>query len=60
MQPLKRVLGRLWRKFAVDQCRDKRERIRRERISNIKNNVRLLEAMRRWEIESGAVAYLKE
>ena len=49
---LKRILKKLWRKFIVDQCPDEKVRIRRERIDNIMLNVVLLEAMRRWKMES--------
>ena len=49
----KQVLRKFWRDFIADECPDEKERIRRERINNIMQNVVLLEAMRRWEIESG-------
>jgi hypothetical protein len=49
----KQVLKKFWRAFISDECPDEKERIRRERINNIMQNVVLLEAMRRWEIESG-------
>ena len=47
----KQVLRKFWRAFIADECPDEKERIRRERINNIMQNVVLLEAMRRWEIE---------
>ncbi len=49
---LKQTLKRFWRKHIADQCPDDKERIRRERINNIMQNVVLLEAMRRWETET--------
>ena len=49
----KQVLQKFWRNFIADECPDEKERIRRDRINNIMQNVILLEAMRRWEIESG-------
>ncbi len=49
----KQVLRKFWRAFIADECPDEKERIRRERINNIMQNVVLLEAMRRWEIKSG-------
>lgn len=49
----KQVLRKFWRAFIADECPDEKERIRRERINNVMQNVVLLEAMRRWEIESG-------
>jgi hypothetical protein len=49
----KQVLRKFWRAFIADAGPDEKERIRRERINNIMHNVVLLEAMRRWEIESG-------
>jgi len=49
---LKRILKKVWCKFIADQCPDEKERIRRERIDNIMLNVVLLEAMRRWKMES--------
>jgi hypothetical protein len=48
----KQVLRKFWRAFIADECPVEKERIRRERINNIMQNVILLEAMRRWEIES--------
>ncbi len=52
-QRLKQVLGRLWRKFVVDECpHGEAERLRRKRIDNIMHDVILLEAMRRWELEN--------
>ncbi len=48
----KEVLRKFWRHFIVDECPDEKERIRRERINNIMQSVVLLEAMRRWEIQS--------
>ena len=49
---LKQILRKFWREFIIDECPDEKERIRQERINNIMHNVVLLEAMRRWEIES--------
>ncbi len=49
---LKQVAGQVWRGFIVDECPDEKERVRQERISNIMQNVVLLEAMRRWKIET--------
>jgi hypothetical protein len=49
----KQVLRKFWRAFIADECPHEKERIRRDRINNIMQNVVLLEAMRRWEIESG-------
>ena len=49
----KQVFRKFWRAFIADECPDEKERIRRERINNIMQNVLLLEAMRRWEIGSG-------
>jgi hypothetical protein len=49
---LKRILKKVCRKFIADQCPDEKDRIRRERIDNIMLNVVLLEAMRRWKMES--------
>jgi hypothetical protein len=49
---LKQVLRKFWRSHVADECPDERERIRRERINNIMQNVVLLEAMRRWEVET--------
>ncbi len=48
----KRILRKFWREFIADECPEEEERIRRERINNIMQNVVLLEAMRRWEIET--------
>jgi hypothetical protein len=45
-------MRKFWRNFIADECPDEKERIRRERINNIMQNVVLLEAMRRWKIES--------
>src|SRR6516225_9979535 len=49
---LKQVLRIFWRNHVADECPDEKERIRRERINNIMQNVVLLEAMRRWEVET--------
>ncbi len=49
---LKQILRKFWRNHVSDQCPDDKERIRRERINNIMQNVLLLEAMRQWEIGS--------
>ena len=49
---LKQVLKKFWRSHVADECPDEKERIRRERINNIMQNVVLLEAMRRWEVET--------
>jgi len=49
---LKQIMRKFWRNFIADECPDEKERIRRERINNIMQNVVLLEAMRRWKIES--------
>jgi hypothetical protein len=49
---LKQVLRKFWRNYVADECPDEKERIRRERINNIMQNVVLLEAMRRWEVET--------
>ena len=49
---LKQVLRKFWRNHVADECPDEKERIRRERINNIMQNVVLLEAMRRWEVET--------
>ena len=43
---------KVWRNHIVDECPDEKERIRRERINNIMQNVVLLEAMRRWEVRT--------
>jgi hypothetical protein len=44
-------MGRLWRKFIVDDDPREKERVRQKRIDNIMHDVVLLEAMRRWELE---------
>jgi hypothetical protein len=49
---LKQVLRKFWLNHIADECPDEKERIRRERINNIMQNVVLLEAMRRWEVET--------
>ena len=49
---LKQVLRKFWRNHVADECPDEKERIRGERINNIMQNVVLLEAMRRWEVET--------
>jgi hypothetical protein len=45
-------LRKFWRNLVADERPDEKERIRRERIDNIMQNVVLLEAMRRWEVET--------
>ena len=49
---VKQAAGWLWRKLIVDEEPAQNERIRRRRIDNIMHNVILIEAMRRWELES--------
>lgn len=48
---VRRVVGRLWRKFVVDEDPGEKERVRQRRIDNIMHNAVLLEAMRRWKLE---------
>jgi hypothetical protein len=48
---LRRVMGRLWRKFVVDEEHSEKELVRQKRIDNIMHDVVLLEAMRRWKLE---------
>jgi hypothetical protein len=48
-----RAAGKLWRQFLADEDPAEKERIRRRRIDNIMHNVILMEAMRRWELETG-------
>ncbi len=49
---MRQKLRKFWREYVADQCPHEKERIRKERITNIMHNVVLLEAMRRWKIES--------
>jgi hypothetical protein len=50
---LKQAIGRWWRGYIVDECPDTRiERIRLERINNIKMDIALREALRLAEIEN--------
>ena len=50
-ESIKLAFGRWWRKYIVDECPDAREeRIRQERIENIKICADLQEAMRLWEL----------
>ena len=50
---LKQAIGRWWRRYIVDECSDTRiERIRLERINNIKMDIALREALRLAEIEN--------
>jgi hypothetical protein len=49
---VKRVLGRLWRKFITDENPGEKKRARQKRIDNIMHDVVLIEAMRRWELEN--------
>ena len=50
-QRLKRVFGRWRQKITAPESPEGRnERIRSERINNLKHDVDLLEAMRMWEI----------
>jgi hypothetical protein len=44
----------------VDECPDEKERRRRQRIGNILHDAILLEAMRRWRIESEKAANTKK
>ncbi len=53
-------MGRLWRKFVVDEEPGERERVRQKRIDNIMHDVVLLEAMRRWELEHKRQEVLKD
>ena len=48
---LRRVVGRLWRMFVVDEDPSEKERVRQKRIDNIMHDAVLLEAMRRWKLE---------
>ncbi len=50
-QGVRRVMGRLWRKFVVAEDPREKERVRQKRIDNIMHDVVLLEAMRRWQFE---------
>lgn len=59
-QRLNRAVGRLWRKFLVDECPDEKERKRSRRIENIMHDVVLLEAMRRWELENKNCQFSKD
>ncbi len=48
-----RAFGKRWRKYIVDECPDARvERIRQERIEDIKIYADLRESMRLWEIQN--------
>jgi hypothetical protein len=50
---LQQAFGRWWRKYIVDECPEARaERIRQERMEDLKVYTALREAMRLWEIES--------
>ena len=50
---LMQVIGRWWRRYIVDECPDTRtERLRLERINNIKIDIALREALRLAEIEN--------
>ena len=50
---LVQVIGRWWRRYIVDECPDTRtERLRLERINNIKMDIALREALRLAEIEN--------
>jgi hypothetical protein len=49
---VRRAAGWLWRKLIADEDAANKERIRRQRIDNILHDVVLIEAMRRWELES--------
>ncbi len=49
---VKRAVGRIWRKFIADEQPDEKERLRQKRIDNILHDVVLMEAMRRWELET--------
>ncbi len=47
---IKQVFARFWRRYVVDEDPDgRRERIRRERMEDLKINSDLREAMRLWE-----------
>lgn len=47
---LRDVLLKGWRRYIVDECPDARiERIRRERINRIKQDLDLMDSMLRWE-----------
>jgi len=48
----KQAVRRLWRKFVSDENPDDKERLRQRRIDNIMHDVVLMEAMRRWELET--------
>jgi hypothetical protein len=48
---IRRAVGWLWRKI-VDRDPDQKARRRKSRIDNMMHDVVLMEAMRRWELES--------
>ena len=57
---LKQALGRWWRKYIVDECPDTRiERLRWERINNIKIEIALREALRLTAIENSSTEAAK-
>ncbi len=57
---INQVLGKWWRKYVVDECpKSRRERLRRELIPGIKQDVTLQEAMRQWAIENQKVRVLE-
>jgi hypothetical protein len=60
IKSLKRSAGKFWRRYVVDECPDEKERRRRQRIGNIMHDTILLEAMRRWRIESEKAANTKK
>ena len=51
---VKGAVDRIWRKFIADENPDEKQRKRQKQIDNIMHNVVLMEAMRRWELESKA------
>jgi hypothetical protein len=51
---MRKMLARLWLRYILDEDPDdKRERIRCERIDNIKASVGLLEQMQQWDRNRG-------
>ncbi len=52
---LRLIARRWWRKFKGEVPDERLERIRRERINNIKNDVALREAMRLWLVQNEKV-----
>jgi hypothetical protein len=57
---LKQAIGRWWRRYIVDECPETRiERLRLERINNIKIEIALREALRLTALENSNTASAK-